>query len=72
MGLTAIPYALVLALLMPSASIGAPVLGDGLAILWQPGVLLVLQGLWLLIFFAAGRSKVTGAKVSFHVHWERT
>lgn len=72
MGLAAIPYALSIAAIMPSVPVHSPLLSSGLATVWTPGVLLGLQLAWLLVFFATGRSAVTGAKVSFHVHWDRT
>jgi hypothetical protein len=43
----------------------------GLFSLWTPALLLTLQGLWLVIFFHTGRSSVTGARLSFHVHADR-
>ncbi|HTX51906.1 MAG TPA: prolipoprotein diacylglyceryl transferase family protein [Candidatus Baltobacteraceae bacterium] len=48
---------------LPHADIAA-----GLALLWHPGVIIWLQGLWLLTFLYTGRSVVTAATVSFHVH----
>jgi hypothetical protein len=71
MGLSAIPYALALVAWLPADPGGLPVINDGLAALWAPGLLLALQGLWLLIFFLTGRSAVTGALLSFHVRRER-
>ncbi|MCB2187013.1 MAG: prolipoprotein diacylglyceryl transferase [Deltaproteobacteria bacterium] len=44
-----------------------PVLAQGFATLWTPGVLLSLQGLGLFILYFSGRSRVTGAHLSFHV-----
>lgn len=70
MGLAAIPYALLLASLAPAGTNDLPILADGLASLWAPGLLLGLQGLWLLIFFLTGRSAVTGARLAFHVRKE--
>jgi hypothetical protein len=72
MGLAAIPYALAMAWWFAGAAAGRPQLAAGLAVLWQPGVLLALQALWLLIFLYTGRSAVTGATLSFHVHHEHT
>jgi hypothetical protein len=39
----------------------------GIRLLWQPGVILCLQGLWLGIFVFTGRSRVTTATLSLHV-----
>ena len=44
----------------------------GLSSLWTPVLLLALQGLWLIIFLYTGRSSVTGAYLSFHVHADGT
>ena len=71
MGLAAIPYALAMAWWFGGAAADVPDLAAGLAGLWQPAVLLALQTLWLAIFLYTGRSAVTGATLSFHVHRER-
>jgi len=71
MGLVAIPYALIMAAWFRDNALYQPDLNAGLTALWHPGVLLALQGLWLLLFIYTGRSSVTGATLSFHVHRER-
>lgn len=71
MGLAAIPYALTIAWFLAAGAAVRPQLAAGLAVFWHPGVLLALQGLWLLIFIYTGRSTVTGATLSFHVHRDR-
>jgi hypothetical protein len=71
MGLAAIPYALTIAWFFAAGAAVRPQLAAGLAVFWHPGVLLALQGLWLVIFIYTGRSAVTGATLSFHVHRER-
>jgi hypothetical protein len=71
MGLAAIPYALAMAWRFGGAVVARPQLIAGLAVLWRPEILLALQGLWVLIFLYTGRSAVTGATLSFHVHHER-
>jgi hypothetical protein len=43
----------------------------GLRVLWDPWVILCLQGLCLAIFLHTGRSVVTGATLSFHVRRDR-
>jgi hypothetical protein len=43
----------------------------GLALLWHPAMILLLQGLWLGYFLHTGRSTVTGSTLSFHVRRER-
>ena len=71
MGLAAIPYSLAMAWWFGAGAADLPDLAAGLAGLWQPAVLLALQALWLAIFVYTGRSAVTGATLSFHVHRER-
>ncbi len=71
MGLVAIPYALGCAIYFNSVGDAKPQLELGLLILWQPGTLLFLQLIWLALFIYTGRSTVTGANLSFHIHRER-
>ena len=44
-------------------SVGGPPLGTAL--------ILFLQGIWCVMFFYTGRSTVTGATLSFHIHHDR-
>jgi hypothetical protein len=44
----------------------------GLAALWDPTMILFLQGLWVAIFLYTGRSEVTASTLSFHVVRERS
>ncbi len=71
MGLLAIPYALVCTYLFRSAATVPADLTLGLNDLWTPGTLLFLQLVWLILFIYTGRSTVTGANLSFHVHRDR-
>lgn len=71
MGLAAIPYALVCAWLWRTESGSAVEIMNGLTMLWQPGTLLFLQLTWVILFIYTGRSTVTGANLSFHVHRDR-
>jgi hypothetical protein len=71
MGLAAIPYALAMAVWFRDGLQHHADLTAGFAALWNPGVVLALQGVWLAIFFYTGRSSVTGATLSFHLHRER-
>lgn len=70
MGVMAIPYALLCLPLFP-AETRSMTLQLGLENLWQPGTLVFLQLLWLTLFIYTGRSSVTGAQLSFHVHRDR-
>jgi prolipoprotein diacylglyceryltransferase len=51
----------------PAADLPEPVLAKGLTALWNPGVLLGLQALWVMILAKAGLSQVTSATIEFHV-----
>lgn len=42
-------------------------LGQGLAALWNVPVLLLLQGVFLVVFLYTGRSSVTGSQIRFFV-----
>ena len=48
-----------------------PELAHGLASLWSPVPLLLLQLLWVVIFLYTGLSRVTAATMSFHVNTEK-
>jgi hypothetical protein len=71
MGIVSIPYAAILGLVFPFETADAPVLVEGLARLWNPLVLIFLQGLWILSFVYTGYSKTTGSVLSFHVMQDR-
>jgi hypothetical protein len=51
----------------PSELTRTPDLVKGLSALWQPGIILFLQLLWISTFVFYGRSLVTRAQMSFHV-----
>ena len=70
LSLLILPYAIALAAWFGAAA-PLPDIAAGLDSLWHPGVLLALQGLWLLVFISMGRSQVTGARLSFFVHHDR-
>ena len=67
MALAGVAYALALPFIFATPPPLTPVLGNGLMLLWQPGTLLVLQGLWLLVFWHSGSSKVTASTINFHL-----
>jgi hypothetical protein len=66
MGGVAVLYILIIALFIP-APLAVPVVGLGLGLLWQPGLLIGLQLLWLLFFVIFGRSTVTRSTLSFQL-----
>ncbi len=57
--------------LMPMDSTTATHVSQGLRLLWNPGIILACQILWIGIFLYMGRSHVTGARISFHVRKDR-
>jgi hypothetical protein len=70
MSLITIPYGLMFPFLFQAGG-QKPDLLAGLAMLWHPGVILLLQGLWIVMFLRTGRSDVTGAGLRFFVHHDR-
>jgi hypothetical protein len=70
MSLAAAAAGVLLVLFCPPSIVAADIRA-GLRILWQPGVLVFLQVLWLVIFIYTGKSQVTGAKIHFHVLQDR-
>lgn len=71
MNIAAIPYAAAIAILVPDAAQRAVHLESGLAAVWNPSMILLLQGLWILSFLYTGRSRVTGSTVEIFVHRDR-
>ena len=70
MALLAVPYALAIGLFLPAAALPADVTA-GIQSLWHPLDILSLQLWGAAIFFYTGRSRVTGAHISFHLHSDR-
>ena len=71
MGMAGILYGGVTIFFAPAESFSRPDIIGGFVSLWHPGAIILLQALWLGIFFYTGRSTVTGATLSFHIHQER-
>jgi hypothetical protein len=71
MGIVGVVYAAVAAYFLVHEPIGVPDLSAGLIGLWNPALILFLQGIWITIFLYTGRSTVTGAMLTFHVHRDR-
>jgi hypothetical protein len=71
MGFLAIALALMLIYLLPAERAITPDLSEGIQAAWRPAVVLFLQGLWVIIFLLFGKSMVTGAEISFHLHHDR-
>ena len=71
MGVSGIFLALVLIYLLPVELAITPDLSLGMEAAWHPAVVLFLQGLWGIVFVLFGKSMVTGAEISFHLHHDR-
>jgi len=71
MGMVGVVYAIAAAFFFAQEPTGLPDLSAGLNSLWSPALILFLQGIWITIFLYTGRSTVTGATLSFHVHRDR-
>jgi hypothetical protein len=71
MGISAIFIALVLRSLFPAEIAITPDLPAGIEAAWRPVVVLFLQGLWAIVFLLFGKSMVTSAEISFHLHHDR-
>ncbi|NPV03811.1 MAG: prolipoprotein diacylglyceryl transferase [Syntrophaceae bacterium] len=71
MNVAAVAYAGAIAALVPAGTAPAVDLGPALGILWDPCMILFLQGLWLVFFLYTGRSRVTGSTLDFFVHRDR-
>jgi hypothetical protein len=64
-------YAIAAACFLMNEPSGQNDLLTGLKGLWNPALILFMQGIWMTIFLYTGRSTVTGATLSFHVHADR-
>lgn len=70
MALISVAYAGLMALWLPGRA-AMPELLTGLSLLWDPWVLILLQGLWVMLLLYTGRSKVTASTISFQVMQDR-
>jgi len=71
LSLAGLAYAVWIGWLFGNGDGPIPEFSAGLAVLWNPLVLLVLQAIWIILFIHTGRSSVTGSQLSFHVHTDR-
>lgn len=63
----AILYALIIVMGFPAPPLVETDVIGGLRMIWHPAMILFFQGIWVLSFLYTGRSKTTGASLSFHV-----
>jgi hypothetical protein len=71
MTIAAIFYTIGLSHVVADEPAVAPDLDAGLRAVWHPAILLTLQALWLVVFVFFGKSLVTGAEITFHLHHDR-
>lgn len=67
LSLVGVLYAGLLAFWLPNGPSALPDLLRGVRTLWQPGVLICLEILWIAMFLFTGRSRVTQSTVSMQV-----
>lgn len=65
MGVISVLYILAISFAVPAPPMSAPDITQGIKILWNPGIIVGLQLLWVLFFYTFGRSTVTSSEVSF-------
>lgn len=63
MGVIGVVYMMVVMFYLPAPQSASPDVLFGLHSLWNPAVILGIQALWLIFFFAFGRSTVTSSNV---------
>jgi len=71
MGILAIVFAVALTILLPVDRAVVAQLAAGIESIWRPEVFLMLQAIWAIVFVMFGKSMVTGAHISFHLHHDR-
>ena len=71
MSLVAIGCAAALAYFAPVSASLVPNLAAGIERVWHPAVVISLQAVWVIVFMMFGKSMVTGAEISFHLHHDR-
>ena len=71
MSLLAIGCAAALGYFAPVSAPLVPNLAAGIERVWHPAVVISLQTLWVIVFMMFGKSMVTGAEISFHLHHDR-
>lgn len=64
-------YAVLLGLAMPTSDLAGPDVAAGFRSLWDPALILMVEALWVLVFFYTGRSMVTASTVQFDVVKDR-
>lgn len=71
MGIIACIYTMIIPYFIPQGAEVVPDILTGIKRIWDPLIILLLQGIWIGIFLHTGRSHVTGATMRFFVHEDR-
>lgn len=71
MAAMAVLYSGLVAIYFDTPSMPEPDITAGLATMWNPAVILALEGLWVFSFLYTGRSMVTGSLLHFYVRKDR-
>jgi len=57
-----------MALLLPiDGSLPLPGLHEAVSVLWNPWMVLFVEGIWAAAFLHTGKSVITGSSIFFHV-----
>lgn len=67
MAVIATIYGWVWLLVLPTEAVPTAAIAQGLASVWDPLILMLLQGLWVGLFLFMGCSRVTGSSLRFHL-----
>lgn len=71
MSLSLVFYPFLIAAFFPAEKYLSSDIVRGLKEILSPFLIICLQGIWVLVFLYLGKSKVTGATMSFHVYKDR-
>ena len=71
MALAGAAYTVVFGLLWPSATRPVPDVARGLALLWSPGTILLIEGAAVFVFFRMGLSTVTASRIAIDLVRDR-
>ncbi len=68
MALISCLYGLAVTFIFYEPQLNKPDLISGIAVLWNPALLLFLMALWVIVFFYTGKSKVTAALINIRLN----
>jgi hypothetical protein len=68
MAFLTVPYGFLISTLSTAGQAPPADLANGFAVLWNPLLLILLQLVWIIIFWFSGRSHTTGSILKLHVN----